>query len=425
MLESEAKTQTWLQVTDLVRLVNSALRDRFGRVAVVGEIDGFKAYSSGHWYFSLKDAGSCLAAVMWRDRAKKVSFMPKDGMKVRAIGNVSIYETQGKIQFYVEELVLDGDGEAQRKLEELKRRLKAEGLFDEGRKRKLPRFPTRVGLVTSLDGAVLRDILHVASRRGRVQFVLHPCQVQGETAPGQMCIAIQRLQDQVELIIIARGGGASVDLSAFNDEQLARAIFTSRVPVVSAVGHEVDFTIADFVADLRAPTPSAAAECVVPDFAVLEQDVDSLMQRVILSGRRAIEQGKQSLSHPLQRAYVATLRLVERKKQALAAVIQRLTELHPRARLLAEQAMLRHTTLLLHTQHKQKLALARRHFSALVAALDAMSPLRVLSRGYAVAFDERGHVVSQADHVSSGQTLMLRLHRGSVSCAVLQTRVEE
>lgn len=420
MMDVSSKKQIPYQVVELVRLVNLSLKERFDRIAVLGEIDGFKAYSSGHWYFSLKDAEACISVVVWRTRAAKMGFLPKDGMKVRAVGSVSVYESQGKFQLYAEELVVDGDGEAQRKLEELKQRLSAEGLFAADRKRALPRFPTRVGIVTSLDGAVLRDIMHVASRRGRVHFMVHPCLVQGENAPAQMCVALQRLEGLVDVIILARGGGSSVDLSAFNSEMLARAIFQCHVPVVSAVGHEVDVTIADFVADMRAPTPSAAAECVVPDFAALEADIYGLEQRVFQAGKRTIEDGRQTLHFDVQQAKSLLFRLADKKSQTLAKVVQRLTEFHPRTQLVRHRAYFEQMVAQL-SGHRQRMLVDRRQaFLALVDKMHALSPLQVLGRGYAVAFHGAHRVLMQSDAVQEGDAISLRLHRGSLRCEVLE-----
>ncbi len=259
-------------VGELVRAASRTLEARFPSVWVEGEITNLSRPRSGHVYFSLTEPDACLPSVMFRSAAVRVKLELKEGMHVRVRGRLSIFDAQGKFQLYVEAVEEVGVGAQQIAFEELKARLQAEGLFDLAKKRALPKWPRRIGVCTSPTGAVIRDIVRVAERRGRVRTLLAPCQVQGPSAAAEIRAALAALQaiPDIDVIIVARGGGAAEDLAAFNDEALVRAIRACRVPVVSAVGHEVDFTLADFAADVRAPTPSAAAELVVPLFSQLE-----------------------------------------------------------------------------------------------------------------------------------------------------------
>jgi exodeoxyribonuclease VII large subunit len=268
------RTSREYTVSELTRAIKGVLETGFSSVVVVGEISNFKRHTSGHIYFTLKDEGAQLSAVLWRSRAATLAMMPQDGMKVIVTGRITVYEVRGAYQIDVASIKPVGAGELQMAFERLKEKLSAEGLFDTGRKRPIPDYPERIGIVTSRTGAVLHDMMHVFRRRfPALTILLVPARVQGAGAAEEIAQGIRDLNEYgaVDLIIIARGGGSLEDLWAFNEEIVARAIATSRIPVVSAVGHEVDFTIADFVADLRAPTPSAAAEIVVKDrLALLE-----------------------------------------------------------------------------------------------------------------------------------------------------------
>ena len=266
------ETSKVVSVSDITRQIKQSLEQRFGRVWVQGEVSNFKRHTSGHLYFTLKDEGAQISATMWRSRAANLLFVPEDGMKVIARGGITVYPPRGNYQIDVEQLTPVGIGELQIAFERLKRKLAAEGLFDESRKRPLPKFPERIGVITSETGAALQDIRTVLARRfSAVELILIPVRVQGAGASDEISGALREMNryGKVDVIIVGRGGGSLEDLWAFNEEIVARAIAASRIPVVSAVGHEIDFTIADFVADLRAPTPSAAAEMVVPDRAEL------------------------------------------------------------------------------------------------------------------------------------------------------------
>lgn len=404
-------------VSEIVRQAARTLEARFGDVWIEGEVDSFKRHGpSGHLYFNLKDQSALVCAMMPRARAQRVRFPVADGLKVRARGRLSLYEAQGRFQFYVEELELTGEGELLRAFEELKARLQREGLFD--RKRRLPAFPRVVGLATSTSGAALKDVLRVAYRRGKVRFLIANCQVQGDGAPAQICDAIYRLQRRCDVIIVGRGGGAAADLWAFNDEGVARAIFASRVPVVSAVGHEVDYTIADFVADARAPTPSAAAEIVVPEFAVLAAELRDLTQRLSRGGQRTVDTARQRLDIEVARGQQALERLFAARRRTLSSLEQRLTAQHPKARLMRDQAALLALRTRLLTAGRGLIVQRRRSFEGLAGKLDALSPLKVLVRGYAVARDEQGHVITDAAMVPPGQALHVRVAQGELHCRV-------
>ena len=257
-----------LTVSDLTRRIKGILEDGFSNISVQGEISNFKRHSSGHLYFTLKDANSQISAVMWRGRASGLFFTPQDGMKVIVRGNITVYEVRGAYQIDIIQIQPLGVGELQIAFERLKQQLSEEGLFDAEYKKTIPQYPNRIGIVTSPTGAAIKDIINIISRRyPSVELILYPVKVQGEGAAEEIAQAIQQfnLYGNIDVLIVGRGGGSLEDLWAFNEEVVARAIFKSEIPIVSAVGHEIDFTIADFVADLRAPTPSAAAELVVPN----------------------------------------------------------------------------------------------------------------------------------------------------------------
>jgi exodeoxyribonuclease VII large subunit len=415
----DAETKTW-QVHELVRAVARTVEARFALVYVEGEISNLRAQSSGHLYFTLKDDDAQLPAVMFRSDTQRLKFRPQDGMRVRARGRLSIYDAAGKFQMYADGLEPAGMGAQQVAFELLKRKLQAEGLFDPQRKRPLPRWPKRVGLCTSPTGAAVRDIIRVAERRGRVRLTLSPCQVQGDGASYSIVAALQLVcrQPGVDVIILGRGGGSSEDLAAFNDEALARTIAACPVPIVSAVGHEVDFTIADFVADARAATPSQAAELVVPDFAQLEALRREVHARLLRAGRRTIGDARQRLDSAEQRAAQAVRQVIARRRRALDADARRLASRHPRARLHADRAALAALRARLASAGQRLLDGRRRAFAGLLGKLDALSPLAVLERGYSLTRTPEGHVITEAAEVKPGDEVRVRLLRGELQCRV-------
>jgi exodeoxyribonuclease VII large subunit len=427
-------------VSDLVRGVARTVEARFGMIWVEGEISNFSAPRSGHLYFTLKDAEAQLPSVMFRSQAERLKFAPHDGLVVRARGRCSIFEAQGKFQLYIDALEPAGLGALQLAFEQLKKKLAAEGLFAVARKRPLPAWPRRIGIVTSPTGAAVRDIIRIAERRGRMRFLVSPCQVQGETAPFEIIRALRRVERHVDLVIVARGGGSSEDLAAFNDEALARAIVSCRVPVVSAVGHEVDFTIADFVADVRAPTPSGAAELCVPNFGELLHRLSDTSARLTRAGARVVAEARLRVDSELGRGAQALRTQLARRRRALDAEQKRLAALHPRAQLSRDRALLVALQRRLHTHPPMRLERARaeldrfdkrldarlrdalekrrREFGVAVGKLEAMSPLRVLQRGYSLTRKPDGTVVADAAEVEPGDRVNVRLSRGELDCVV-------
>ena len=393
-----------------VTQINEYIRNMMDRdpllnnLAIKGEISNYKVYPSGHHYFSLKDEGGALRCVMFKGSAIRLRFRPENGMKVIAMGKISVFPRDGAYQLYCTGLVLDGIGDLYAAFEQLKTKLAAQGLFDPAHKKPLPKYPGTIGIVTSEAGAAVHDMLRILRKRYPLtQVILIPVRVQGVEAPGEIASAIAyanhfRLAD---LLIVGRGGGSIEDLWAFNEEIVARAIFASNIPVISAVGHEPDVTISDFVADLRAATPSNAAELAVPDADALRQTLDSMatamataMDRQIKSARRQLKvlSGSAALKSPdgylLQRR--KSLQLLQNRLQS--AGIQTI-------------------------QNKG------RRFVALTAKLDAMSPLKVLTRGYAMTQTDDGTVIRSVKQVALGETIHVALHDGSFTAAV--TNVKE
>jgi exodeoxyribonuclease VII large subunit len=390
-----------LTVTELNRMVRLLLEgdDRLQEVVVLGEISNFKAHTSGHLYFSLRDEAASVRAVMFRSRAERLGWVPENGQSVLAFGRVSLYERDGAYQLYVDSLEPVGVGSRYLALQELRARLEAEGLFRADRKRPLPSLPRLVGVVTARSGAALRDILTVARRRNpRQSLVVAPTLVQGPFAPPAIVAALEALYalPEVDVIILGRGGGAKEDLSAFDTEEVVRAVARSPVPIVSAVGHEVDVTLTDFAADARAPTPSAAAELVVPERREL---------LALLDDRRVRLRQAMSARLALARRHLASLterRLFRRPEELLARPRERLD----RGRMHLAMAMAR------------RLEARRRRFAEEVAKLEALSPLAVLARGYAVLSAE-GKTVRSVHGLKVGGEVAGRLVDGAFTGRVL------
>lgn len=388
-----------ISVSQLNRYVKSLLEGDANLAAVYigGEISNFtNHYKSGHLYMSLKDEGALVKAVMFRAYASKLAFTPENGMKVIVRARVSLYEKDGAFQIYIEEMQPDGVGALQIAFEQLKKKLAAEGLFETSRKKPLPRYPARVGVITSPTGAAVRDIFNVLGRRfplARVVFT--PVLVQGEGAPAQLVAALRRFNetDAADVLIIGRGGGSIEELWAFNDETVARAVAASRIPVISAVGHETDFTICDFVADLRAPTPSAAAELAVPDQHQLAARLTQLYGAL-----------RQSALHRVQ---VESTRLAAiREKRCLATPLFYVEEQGMRL-----DYFVRRFAAAAQVQTSR----AEGRLSAAAGKLDALSPLKVLSRGYSIVYRD-GEVQHSAQDIRPGDKLSLRLSDGRVEC---------
>ena len=372
-----------------------------GGLFVRGELSNYKMYPSGHHYFSMKDGEGALRCVMFRREAMGVRFRPENGMKVIAFGRVSVFPRDGQYQLYVSALTPDGVGDLYVAFEQLKERLRREGLFDPERKKPLPAFPGRIALVTSSAGAAVRDMLRILGARWPMaEVAVVPVRVQGEEAPGEIAAAIDWVNRHAlaDLIITGRGGGSMEDLWAFNDESVARAIFRSDIPVISAVGHEPDVTIADFVADLRAATPSNAAELAVPDQEEIRARVEQLSLRMRTAAERELRQARAALARwSGSRALQDPMNFVADRRVLLD---------YQRGRLASSLSV---------SLNREKQRLGR-----LAAALDAMSPLKVLARGYAVARKADGSVVSSVGAVKAGDRLRLRGSDGEIPCVVYE-----
>lgn len=412
-----------ITISQLNRYVKSLLEgDRnIAAVMISGEISNFtNHYKSGHLYMSLKDDNALVRAVMFRGAASKLTFVPENGMKVIVKARVSLYEKDGSYQLYIDTMQPDGVGALQIAFEQLKKKLAAEGLFDEAHKRPLRRYPRTVAVITSPTGAAVRDILNVLGRRYPLARVLFaPVLVQGEGAPLQIVDALARVNaiPEVDVIIVGRGGGSLEELWAFNDERVARAVYASRVPVISAVGHETDFTICDFVADLRAPTPSAAAELAVPDTVALIQRLSAIADRTEQLLQMALSQEGHHLKMLSERS-------AQLMNMALAGEEHRLKMLSEKRCLCSpmffvEERQMRLDMLVqgLAAAASLQTQSAGRRLAADAAKLDALSPLKVLGRGYAIPYKD-GTVVTSSQDVATGDTLDIRVCDGSFRCTV-------
>jgi exodeoxyribonuclease VII large subunit len=414
-----------LTVSELTRRLQEVLEDRFPAVWVEGEISNFRLYGSGHAYFTLKDADSQIRAVLFRNRGRRIKFEPADGLHVMAFGSIEVYAQRGEYQMVIELLEPKGLGALQLAFEQLKTRLQAEGLFDQARKRELPRFPRKIGIVTSTSGAAIRDILRVIGRRfGELHIVIAPCRVQGDGAAEEIAQGIRDLNalGGVDVIIVGRGGGSLEDLWAFNEELVARAIVGSKVPVVSAVGHEVDFTIADFVADLRAPTPSAAAELVVREKQAVVDSLGQLrarLERFAARPLRDLERRVDELSARLRRAMRTEL---GRANHRVALSTRALRASDPVARVARDRHRLENLQSRMTASLNRRRDRARYALETAVGRLDSLSPLAVLGRGYSLTRTATGEVVRSPAQVNVGDAIRVLLHRGSLDARVTDTR---
>lgn len=391
-----------LSVSQLNRYVKSRMDadENLFNVFLAGEISNFTDhYKTGHFYFSLKDEEAQIKAVMFRQNALKVKFRPENGLRVIVRGRVSLYEAAGSYQVFVDDMQPDGVGALNLAFEQLKERLEREGLFDAAHKKPLPRFPERIGVITSETGAAVQDILNILGRRfPYAQVVLAPVLVQGEGAPAQLIDALQSFNafKNVDVIILGRGGGSAEDLWAFNDEQLAYAVYRSQIPVISAVGHETDFTICDFVADLRAPTPSAAAELAVPDQMQLRAEIHTLLSRMQRTVTNNLREQRLRLEQSTQKSVLKNPNLYfDTKRMQLISVSTQFDAL--------EKAIL----------HRARIRLQEN-----AAKLQALSPLSVLARGYSVTTLADGTVVHSANQLSENTEITVQLADGNAACTV-------
>jgi len=437
-----------LTVSELNASIRELLDQEFSDIWVSGEISGTKLATSGHYYFTLKDAEAQLRCVCFRSTARFLKVKPQDGMAVLARGRIDVYEARGEYQLQVEALELQGHGALQFAFEQLKKKLAAEGLFEQARKRPLPRFPARIGIVTSRRGAVISDMIHVLSRRfPGLHIRVFPAQVQGPGSIEEVCRGIEYFSRTgwAEVVIVARGGGSLEDLWTFNEELVARAIVKSGTPVISAIGHETDFTIADFVADLRAPTPSAAAELVVRTReAILEQVagqryrlIQLIRYRFAMDWSRVRQLGvdrahsllSRSIGRRLQRIDELQNRLREHMRVALddrtravQGLVAHLRYYDPRPRLGRDRNRHEASRALLVQAMRLQLARRRARVEWLGAKLSQLSPLTILNRGYAIVTEESGHILMDAAAAPPGSAIGVRLARGRLRAEVTANR---
>ena len=453
-------------VRELVAAVRTQVERSFTDVYLEGEISNYRPAESGHLYFTLKDASAQLRAVMWRTQARLLRFRPENGLRVIARGRVTIYDERGDLQFQAEQLEPKGAGALQIAFEQLKAKLAAEGLFDAARKKPIPLLPGRIGLVTSPQGAAVQDILNVLQRRHEsVNVLIYPAQVQGDGAPSEVSAGVRYFNrhGQVDVIIVARGGGSFEDLFAFNDEGLARVVAGSAIPVISAVGHEIDFTMCDFVADLRAPTPSAAAEMVVQSKRELADKLVGLRKRMTQAMNYRLLRAHNQLSRLAQHAVFARMQdSLARRQQRTDDLLVRMAQAQSRIlknyarRIDALDARLRHHDLrlrlgairrrldertsrlgaavsrLLTTRDNQLRSLStamssaestlmlrrRARLERLQSVLEKLSPTAILARGYALVFDGEGHLIREVSQLHSGQKVRTRLAAGEFTAKV-------
>jgi exodeoxyribonuclease VII large subunit len=432
------------KVRDLVSAVRTHIEREYADIWVEGEISNFRAHDSGHLYFTLKDENSQLSAVMFRSPARLLRFRPENGMQVVVRGRITIYEDRGQLQISAEYLEPKGAGALQIAFEQLKAKLETEGLFESSRKKPIPALPRRIGIITSPQAAALRDILNILERRHHsANILIFPAQVQGESAALEVSAGIRYFNKSrsVDVIIVARGGGSAEDLAAFNHEGLARTVIASHIPIISAVGHETDFTIIDFVADLRAPTPSAAAELVIRSRQEVEEQLQGLHQRLGKALRYHLLMARQQLTELAQHGAFArmadALNRRQQKRDDLKYRLERaqrqILEQHRRRWEMASAAVR-------HYDVRRMLAGIRQELEARVSAitnatrnllrhrqaradqlsgqLEALSPLAILERGYALVFDSSGNLLKDAVQVENGDEISARLARGSVTATV-------
>ena len=454
-----AERRVWT-VRALVSAVRSHIEREYSDCWVEGEISNLRIPDSGHLYFTLKEENAQIRVVMFRSSAKLLRFRPENGLHVTVRGRITVYEDRGELQISAEFMEPKGAGALQLAFEQLKARLQAEGLFEASRKKPIPPLPQRIGIITSPQGAALRDILNILARRHHSANVLiYPAQVQGDSAPGEVMAGLrcfhQELRHQdlrrggaVEVIIIARGGGSAEDLAAFNHEGLARAVADSKIPVISAIGHETDFTIVDFVADLRAPTPSAAAELVIRSRQEIEAQAEDLYRRLEHAVRYRLLMARQELSERAQ--YGAFARMMDGIHRRQQKLDEQRFRLEKAERQLLERCHRRSESVSAAVRHydaRRRLAAVRQRLEAQVgnlaaathtrllqshgaldrqtASLEALSPVAILNRGYALVFDAKGRLVKDAARLKAGDELLARLARGRVRARVTGTERSE
>jgi exodeoxyribonuclease VII large subunit len=422
------QTSKVLTVSELTRSIRGTLETKFAAVWVHGEVSNYKFHPNGHQYFTLKDARAQIACVIWRDTMATGSHRPplQDGARVQVLGKVSVFEARGQYQLSVQIVQPFGQGVLQAKFEALKRKLEAEGLFDPARKRSLPRFPKRIGIVTSPSGAAIRDILNILQRRAPwLSILINPVRVQGSGAAQEIAVAIRELSSPnenfapVDLIVIARGGGSIEDLWEFNEEIVARAIAAAEKPIVSAIGHEIDFTISDFVADLRAPTPSAAAELIVPDVVDLRRSIGNFSRAL---GRELLNRSRdaqQRLDHARETLRRCLVHKIDNYRRGLAHLASALQARSPMRELMLRRNRFGDLQRRLGESPARVLESARHRFQKIEGILRVLGPDATLHRGYSITTDERGKLVRSIATVRPKMKIKTRVSDGEFESGVL------
>jgi len=420
------QTSKVFTVSELTRSIRGTLETKFGAVWVQGEISNYKLHPSGHQYFTLKDQRAQIACVIWRDTMLPPRQPLIDGAQVQVCGTVTVFEARGQYQLNVQILQPRGVGLLQAKFEALKRRLEAEGLFAPERKRPLPKFPRRIGIVTSPTGAAIRDMLNVLRRRAPwLEILINPVRVQGAGAAQEIAVAIHELSTPnqafapIDLIVITRGGGSIEDLWEFNEEIVARAVFHSTLPVISAVGHEIDFTICDFVADLRAPTPSAAAELIVPDVADLERRLDGCTRALAHQLLNRVRDAQQRLDHTrdiLQRCFAHK---IDGYKRGLLHIMRALQARSPAGELTMRRNRFADLHRRLASCPPRLLENAKHRFQRMEGILRVLGPYATLRRGYSITTDERGKIIRTITAVRAKMKIRTRVSDGEFASEIL------
>ncbi|MBN2423594.1 MAG: exodeoxyribonuclease VII large subunit [Calditrichaceae bacterium] len=385
-------------VAEVTRTIKLLLEENIPTLWIEGEISNFKAHYSGHLYFTLKDENAQISAVMWQSRANQLPFKIEDGLKIQALGNIRVFEKSGRYQIDIIKILPAGLGQLQMEFENLKKRLAEAGLFDEQHKKPLPSYPEKIGLITSPTGAAVRDMINVLQRRApHINIIIRPTQVQGKEAYLDIVRAIEEFNEfqDVDLLIIGRGGGSIEDLWAFNEEAVAKAIFNSKIPVISAVGHEIDFTIADFVADLRAPTPSAAAELAVPDYNEIKTEIINIRERITFLISDKITRYREKLNH-IRRSYG-----IRRPEDMMRQYAQHLDNIVNR---------FNQSSVYYVDQLKSKI-------DNLSVRLQSINPENVLRRGYSITYFN-GNIIKSAKRLKPDQQIETRLAEGKISSII-------
>lgn len=394
-----------LSVSQLNKYISFKIKEdrKLQGVMIKGEISNFTAHRSGHFYFTLKDGESTVKAVMFRSMASRVKFTPENGMNVYVLGNVSVFERDGIYQIYATDIQPDGAGAVHIAIEQLKEKLRLAGIFDISHKRELPYMPEKIGVVTSGSGAALQDIINILSRRYPIgELKIFPVQVQGIGAEDEICRGIKNAEDSdCDVIITGRGGGSVEDLSAFNSEKVVMSVYNCKVPVVSAVGHETDFTLTDLAADMRAPTPSAAAELVSCSKEQLINDIDFIRKRLVS----------------------ASIKYLDLKLNNLERVTERLNRFSPVYRLKLDEQHLNQLIKRLESSFGNIISQNERRFITAVSGLEAMSPIKVMCRGYSLVY-KNGRIISNSSELKSGDKVDIKLYKGSITAEIKERTVE-